>query len=71
MITKEQVETILKEMETTSLERRLQAQLFRVWIVERNYSKISRMTDIPRTTVSKYVKDAINYIELKTKNHQS
>ena len=67
----ESIEGLLEEMEL-GLEDGLwyRARLLKMWVETPNYSELSRMTDIPRTSISKAVEEAKTYIieELKTRN---
>ena len=66
----EAIEGILEEMSIDTKIQWFNAKIFKLWLTTPNYSKISRETDIPRTTISNAVEAAKVYIreELKKRN---
>lgn len=66
----EAVMGILEEMNIDNKKLWYNAKLFEMYLETPNYSELSRKTDIPRTTISVAVKEAIEYIkqELKKRN---
>jgi len=68
----ESIEGLLEEMELSGVEDGLwyRSRLLKMWVETPNYSELSRMTDIPRTSISKAVEEAKAYIieELKNRN---
>ena len=45
----------------------IRSMLFQMWIKESNFSELSRITHIPRTSIAQYVSDAKSYIQNKLK----
>ena len=45
----------------------IRSMLFQMWIKESNFSELSRITHIPRTSIAQYVSDAKSYIQQKLK----
>jgi DNA-directed RNA polymerase specialized sigma24 family protein len=66
----EAIEGILEEMQAESIELWFRATLFKMWLETKNYSEISRKTDIPRTSISQAVEECRQYIKqtLKDRN---
>lgn len=62
------IEVVLEEMIADSKERYFQAVLFQMYAKDPNFSKISREVGIPRTTISRAVEDAKEYIKQQLKN---
>ena len=62
------IQTILEEMVTNSKESWFASVLFQMYAENPNFSKISRETGIPRTTVSRAVEEARSYIKEELKN---
>ena len=62
---------IMEEMVTTSKETWFAVVLFQMWIENPNFSKISRETGVPRTSVSRAITEAKKHIqtELKKRGH--
>jgi hypothetical protein len=67
----EAIEGLIEEMDL-ELESGLwyRSRLLKMWLETPNFSELSRMTDIPRTSISKAVEEAKAYIieELKNRN---
>lgn len=66
----EMIEGILEEMLISDVEEWYRATLFKLWIQEKNYSKISRQTNIPRTSISNAVNECIEYIKTEIKKRK-
>ena len=66
----ESIQTILEEMISQSNEQWFRSVLFQMWVNNPNYSKLSRETGFPRTSISRSIKEAREYIkqELINKN---
>ena len=62
------IEVIIEEMIADSKELYFQAVLFQMYAKDPNFSKISREVGIPRTTISRAVEDAKEYIKQQLKN---
>jgi len=64
------VRLILEEMLVDHKDNWFRATLFQMWVENPNYSDLARITGIPRTTISKAVDEARQYIriELKKRN---
>ena len=64
------VRLILEEMLVDHKDNWFRATLFQMWVENPNYSDLYRRTGIPRTTISKAVEEARQYIriELKKRN---
>ena len=60
------IETILEEKKDIKLWFNI--TLFRKWLECNNFSKLSRETNIPRKTISRSVKEAINYIKKRVED---
>lgn len=56
------IQGILEDMAADKEKLWYLAQLFQMWLDEPNFSKLSRRTDIPRTSISKTVEEAKTYI---------
>lgn len=64
----EAIEGILEEMIVESKEQWYRSVLFQAWIEDQNFSKISKKFKIPRTSVSRAVKEARIHIQTTLKN---
>lgn len=64
----ETIEVILEEMVTESKEQWFRSVLFQMWSKDPNFSKISREVKVPRTTISRAVEEAREYIKQELKN---
>ena len=58
----EAIEGILEDMQADNIEAWYRSTLFRMWLVEPNFSEISRQTGIPRTSISQAVEECKKYI---------
>ena len=59
----ESIQGIMEDMEADTIEQWFRVKLFQMWLAEPNYSKLSRITGIPRTTISQAVKECKDYIK--------
>jgi hypothetical protein len=66
----EAIEGILEELELDLDIGWYQARLFRMWVDQPNYSKLSRKTDIPRTSIANAVDAAKQHILQELKNRK-
>ena len=62
-LTIEAIQGLLEEMEAEGVEQWFRATLFKMWLDEPNYSALTRMTKIPRTSISQAVKECRQYIK--------
>lgn len=69
-IATEAIQGVLEDMEASGIELWYRSTLFRMYIDTPNYSELSRLTKIPRTSISKAVEEARAYIieQLKQNN---
>ena len=58
---------ILDEMDKTRERLWYMSRLFRMWLETPNFSKLSRDTGIPRTSIAKAVEECIEYIKQQLK----
>ena len=61
----EAIQGILEDMKADSIELWFKSTLFEMWVDTPNYSELSRKTDIPRTSISKAVEEAKEYIQYR------
>jgi len=61
-LTIEAIQGLLEEMLAEGVDQWFRATLFKMWLNESNYSELSRVTKIPRTTISQAVKECREYI---------
>ena len=59
---------IMEDMETDTVEQWFRVKLFKMWLDEPNYSELSRITHIPRTTISQAVNECKEYIKKRIEN---
>ena len=64
----EAIEGILEEMTIDTKDLWYKAKLFKLYLQTPNFSKISRDTGIPRTSISNAVEEAKEYIKQELKN---
>jgi len=64
----ESIQGILEDMQSDTVEQWFRATLFNMWLEEPNYSELSRLTKIPRTSISQAVNEAIEYIKKRINN---
>jgi DNA-directed RNA polymerase specialized sigma24 family protein len=62
-LTIEAIQGLLEEMLAEGVDQWFRATLFKMWLNESNYSELSRVTKIPRTTISQAVKECREYIQ--------
>lgn len=65
----EAISGVLEDMKADSIELWFRATLFEMWVKEPNYSELARQTKIPRTSISKAVDEAREYIQQTLKNN--
>jgi len=64
------IQGILEDMQQDRKgELYIRSMLFQMWIKESNFSELSRITHIPRTSIAQYVSDAKTYIQQQLKNN--
>lgn len=63
----EACEGILEEMEIDTRDLWFKGRLFKLWLETPNFSKLSRETGIPRTSISNAVEEAKQYIKQQLK----
>jgi len=68
-IATEAIQGILEDMKSDTIELWFRAALFEMYVREPNFSELSRQTKIPRTSISKAVEEAKEYIQLTLKNN--
>ena len=59
----ESIQGIMEDMESDGIEQWFRVILFKMWLNEPNYSELSRITNIPRTTISQAVNECKEYIK--------
>lgn len=64
----EAIEGILEDMIVESKEQWYRSVMFQHWIEDQNYSKIAKKLNIPRTSISRAVKEARIHIQTTLKN---
>lgn len=64
----ESIQGILEDMLSDTVEQWYRATLFNMWLDNPNYSKIARLTGIPRTSISQAVQECKDYIKKRTDN---
>lgn len=64
----EAIEGLLEEMEIDTKKLWYSAKLFKMWLLNPNYSALSRETGIPRTSIANAVEEAKIYIKQELKN---
>ena len=62
-LTIEAIQGLLEEMLAEGVEQWFRATLFKMWLEESNYSELSRITKIPRTSISQAVNECREYIQ--------
>ena len=63
----EAIQGILEDMKADSIELWFRSTLFEMWIDTPNFSELARKTGIPRTSISKAVDEARDYIQFQLK----
>ncbi len=67
-MTIESIQGILEDMLSDTVEQWYRATLFNMWLTNPNYSDLSRITDIPRTSISQAVQECKAYIKKRIDN---
>jgi len=67
-LTIESIQGILEDMLSDTVEQWYRATLFNMWLTNPNYSDLSRITDIPRTSISQAVQECKAYIKKRIDN---
>ena len=64
----ESAQGIMEDMLSDGVEQWFRVTLFKMWLEESNYSELSRITQIPRTSISQAVQECIAYIKSRVDN---
>ena len=64
----EAIQGIMEDMEADTVEQWFRVKLFKMWLDQPNYSELSRITHIPRTTISQAVNECKEYIKKRIEN---
>lgn len=67
--TVEGIQGILEDMKADTIELWFRATLFEMWVHTPNFSELARKTCIPRTSISKAVEEAREYIRQQLTNN--
>jgi len=67
-LTIESIQGILEDMLSDTVEQWYRATLFEMWLKESNFSELSRITGIPRTSISQAVQECKAYIKKRINN---
>jgi len=59
----ESIQGIMEDMEADTVEQWFRVTLFKMWLDQPNYSELSRITGIPRTSISQAVSECKDYIK--------
>jgi len=62
-LTIEGIQGIMEDMEADTVDQWFRVKLFKMWLDNSNYSELSRITGIPRTSISQAVKECKDYIK--------
>lgn len=65
----EAIQGVLEDMKAESIELWFRSTLFEMYLKEPNYSELARQTQIPRTSISKAVDEARDYIKQVLNNN--
>ena len=68
-IATEAIQGVLEDMKADGIELWFRAVLFEMYVKEPNFSELARQTKIPRTSISKAVEEAKEYIQTILKNN--
>ena len=68
-IATEAIQGVLEDMKSDTIELWFRAALFEMYIKEPNFSELARQTKIPRTSISKAVEEAKEYIQITLNNN--
>ena len=63
----ESIQGIMEDMEADTVEQWFRVKLFKMWLEQPNYSELSRITGIPRTSISQAVSECKEYIKNRIK----
>jgi len=61
----ESIQGIMEDMEADTIEQWFRVVLFKMWLEQPNYSELSRITKIPRTSISQAVNECKEYIKTR------
>ena len=64
----ESIQGIMEDMEADTIEQWFRVKLFTMWLDQPNYSELSRITNIPRTSISQAVNECKEYIKKRINN---
>jgi len=64
----ESISGIMEDMKSDGIEQWYRVTLFEMWLKESNYSELSRITKIPRTSISQAVQECKEYIKKRMDN---
>ncbi len=64
----ESIQGIMEDMEADTIEQWFRVKLFKMWLDQPNYSELSRITQIPRTSISQAVNECKEYIKKRIDN---
>ena len=64
----ESIQGIMEDMEADTIEQWFRVKLFKMWLDQPNYSELSRITNIPRTSISQAVNECKEYIKKRIDN---
>ena len=64
----ESIQGIMEDMEADTIEQWFRVKLFKMWLDQPNYSELSRITNIPRTSISQAVNECKEYIKKRINN---
>ena len=64
----ESIQGIMEDMEADTIEQWFRVKLFTMWLDQPNYSELSRITNIPRTSISQAVNECKEYIKKRIDN---
>ena len=67
-LTIEAVQGIMEDMESDTTEQWFRVKLFKMYLDQPNYSELSRITNIPRTSISQAVQECKDYIKRRIDN---
>lgn len=62
-LTIEGIQGIMEDMEADTVDQWFRVKLFQMWLDNSNYSDLSRITGIPRTSISQAVNECKDYIK--------
>jgi hypothetical protein len=68
-LTIEAIQGVMEDMESDTIEQWFRVTLFKMWLKEPNYSELSRITNIPRTSISQAIQECKAYIKNRIDNY--